>query len=54
VLFRSQEIADRLIISLTTVKTHATNIFGKLGVASRIQAVTRARALGILPAQTSE
>lgn len=45
----NQQIADRLIISLTTVKTHAANIFGKLGVASRTQAVAQARALGLLP-----
>ncbi|MBK9710153.1 MAG: tetratricopeptide repeat protein [Kouleothrix sp.] len=45
----NQQIAVRLIISLTTVKTHAANIFGKLGVASRTQAVAEARVLGLLP-----
>jgi LuxR family maltose regulon positive regulatory protein len=44
----NQEIAQRLFISLRTVKWHASNIYGKLGVSNRTQAVTRARALGVL------
>jgi LuxR family maltose regulon positive regulatory protein len=43
------EIAQRLFISLPTVKSHARNIYGKLGVHRRRQAVAQARALGILP-----
>jgi LuxR family maltose regulon positive regulatory protein len=46
----NQDIALRLFISLPTVKWHTTNIYGKLGVRSRTQAVARARARGILPA----
>jgi LuxR family maltose regulon positive regulatory protein len=43
------EIASRLFLSLNTVKVHTRNIYGKLGVHNRTQAVARARALGILP-----
>jgi LuxR family maltose regulon positive regulatory protein len=45
----NQEIASRLFLSLNTVKAHSSNIYGKLGVHSRTQAVARARALGLLP-----
>ena len=46
--FTNQEIADRLIIAVGTVKAHTVNIYRKLNVNSRMQAVARARALGIL------
>ncbi len=44
----NREIADRLIISLGTTKWYISQIFGKLQVHSRTQAVMRARALDIL------
>ncbi len=44
----NQEIADRLTISLNTVKTHVKNIYNKLNVRSRIEATDRARELGLI------
>ncbi len=44
----NQEIADELVISLYTVKRHGTNIYGKLAVDGRKQAVHKALELGIL------
>jgi LuxR family maltose regulon positive regulatory protein len=43
------EIAQRLFISLPTVKSHTRNIYGKLSVHNRKDAVARARELNILP-----
>ncbi|MCE7985011.1 MAG: hypothetical protein DYG89_27875 [Caldilinea sp. CFX5] len=44
----NQEIADRLFITLGTVKSHANHIFGKLGVQGRVKAINRARELALL------
>jgi LuxR family maltose regulon positive regulatory protein len=44
----NQEIADKLVISVRTVKKHVENIHGKFGVRSRTQAVARARELKLL------
>ena len=44
----NKEIACRLYIAPETVKSHAKNIFWKLTVRRRAQAVYRARALGLL------
>lgn len=45
----NEEAARRLVLSLPTIKWHTGNIYGKLGVGSRTQAVAKARALGLLP-----
>jgi len=42
-------VAERLVVSMPTVKSHTNNIYTKLGVGSRTQAVIRARELGVLP-----
>ncbi|MFN2148403.1 MAG: LuxR C-terminal-related transcriptional regulator, partial [Anaerolineales bacterium] len=44
----NREIAADLFLSLNTVKVHTRNIYGKLGVKNRTQAVAEARTLGIL------
>jgi LuxR family maltose regulon positive regulatory protein len=44
----NQEIAARLVIAPGSAKRHSINIYRKLGVSSRTQAVARARALHLL------
>jgi LuxR family maltose regulon positive regulatory protein len=44
----NREIAERLFIAVGTVKRHVNNIYGKLGVHSRTQAIAEARGLGII------
>ena len=43
------EVGSRLYLSRHTVKVHTRNIYSKLGAHNRMEAVARARALGILP-----
>lgn len=45
----NQEIADKLFVSTSTVKTHTSNLFAKLDVRRRTQAIQRAKELRILP-----
>jgi len=42
------EIAQQLVIAVSTVKRHINHIFGKLGVTSRTQALVKAKELGLL------
>jgi LuxR family maltose regulon positive regulatory protein len=44
----NREIAETLTIAPTTVKKHASNIYGKLGVKRRTQAVALGQHLGLL------
>ena len=44
----NQDIADTMIVSVNTVKKHTSNIYGKLGVRNRAQAVLRAREIKLI------
>ena len=44
----NQDIADAMIVSVNTVKKHTSNIYGKLGVRNRAQAVLRAREIELV------
>jgi ATP/maltotriose-dependent transcriptional regulator MalT len=45
----NQEIAEKMFVSLNTVKTHTSRIFEKLDVKRRTQAVEKARQLLLIP-----
>lgn len=45
----NQEIASRLFVSLNTIKTHTSNVFDKMDVKSRTQAIDKAKRLSIIP-----
>jgi DNA-binding CsgD family transcriptional regulator len=51
---RNRDIADRLFITVRTVKYHVSNILQKLGVASRTEAIALAHSAGISAASTSD
>jgi LuxR family maltose regulon positive regulatory protein len=44
----NQEIARELVVAVSTVKTHVHNLYAKLQAADRLEAVMRARELGLL------
>jgi LuxR family maltose regulon positive regulatory protein len=44
----NQEIADHMVIAVSTVKSHINSLYGKFGTHNRIQAVAFARDLGLL------
>lgn len=44
----NREIADELVVTLATVKWHITQLYKKLGVRSRVQAIVRARELNLI------
>ncbi len=46
--YSNQEIADKLFVSLNTVKSHTNNIYSKLNVKRRTQAIEMARKLKII------
>ena len=48
----NREIGERLFVSENTVKTHSSRLFAKLGVNRRVQAVQKARDLGLIPWST--
>lgn len=51
---RNAEIADSLFLSISTVKNHLANIFRRLGVANRRDAVKTARRMGLLEEQNTQ
>jgi len=46
--YSNPEIASELVVTINTIKKHTSNIYGKLGVSSRTQAIARARELDLL------
>ena len=45
----NQEIANRIFVSLSTVKAHIQNLFEKLDVKRRTQAIEKAKRLNLIP-----
>ena len=45
----NQEIADKLFVSVNTIKSHSSNLFQKLNVSRRTQAIQRAKELRLIP-----
>jgi NarL family two-component system response regulator LiaR len=45
----NREIAERLFVSLNTIKTHSSNLFLKLEVNRRTKAIQKAKELHLIP-----
>jgi LuxR family maltose regulon positive regulatory protein len=45
----NRAIAELLVITVGTVKSYTSQIYSKLGVSSRTQAVAQAREIGLIP-----
>ncbi|MCI0706727.1 MAG: LuxR C-terminal-related transcriptional regulator [Ignavibacteriae bacterium] len=50
----NEQVAERLFVSVSTVKTHLINIYSKLGVERRTQAVARAQELKLLESKPND
>jgi LuxR family maltose regulon positive regulatory protein len=46
--YKYKEIAERLVVSINTVRYHTRNVYGKLDVNNRTQAIGKAKELNIL------
>ncbi len=46
--YKYTEIAERLVVSINTVRHHTRNVYGKLEVNNRTQAINRAKELNLL------
>lgn len=44
----NKQVGEKLHISVSTVKTHVINIYSKLGIKNRVQAVEKAKEYGLL------
>lgn len=47
--FSNQEMATQLYVSPNTIKTHLARLFEKLNVGKRVQAIEKAKRLGLIP-----
>ena len=51
--YSNQEIADKIFVSLNTVKTHISKVYQKMGVQRRTQAVQKAREMALIQIEES-